>query len=248
MLDDTADKIKGLAVGGVDYITKPFQEEEVLARVETQLALLWTQKRLQEQVAELDAFARTVAHDLKNPLGVITSYASFLVENWSNLGGDELTKLLGDIERVGYKAVKIVDSLLLLASLQKSELEAQSLNMADIIGEIQNRLVSMIAAYHGDIILPTEWPVSLGNALWVEEVWMNYLSNGLKYGGRPPRLELGAAAHPEGMIRFWVRDNGPGLLWRNKPSYLPNFLVSARLRSGKVTVWVCRLFGASSRN
>jgi len=44
----------------------------------------------------------------------------------------------------------------------------------------------------------------------VEEVWENYLSNALKYGGRPPRVEVGATVQSEGWIKFWVRDNGPG--------------------------------------
>jgi two-component system, sensor histidine kinase and response regulator len=44
----------------------------------------------------------------------------------------------------------------------------------------------------------------------VEEIWVNYLSNGLKYSGQPPRLKLGATKSGD-VIRFWVRDNGPGL-------------------------------------
>jgi len=52
---------------------------------------------------------------------------------------------------------------------------------------------------------------AVGYAAWVEEVWLNYLSNGLKYGGRPPQLELGADTQPDRMIRFWVRDTEPGL-------------------------------------
>jgi sigma-B regulation protein RsbU (phosphoserine phosphatase) len=47
-LDETHDKVKAFSVGGVDYITKPFQLEEVLARVETHLALRRLQKRLQD--------------------------------------------------------------------------------------------------------------------------------------------------------------------------------------------------------
>ena len=41
--------------------------------------------------------------------------------------------------------------------------------------------------------------------------WVNYLGNAIKYGGQPPRLESGADTQPDGMICFWVRDNGPGL-------------------------------------
>ncbi len=51
----------------------------------------------------------------------------------------------------------------------------------------------------------------MGYAPWIEEVWANYLSNGLKYGGQPPLLEIGADRQDDGNIRFWVRDNGPGL-------------------------------------
>jgi signal transduction histidine kinase len=48
----------------------------------------------------------------------------------------------------------------------------------------------------------------------VEEVWVNFLSNALRYGGTPlavPRIELGAAPHSDGMARYWVRDHGPGI-------------------------------------
>jgi signal transduction histidine kinase len=71
----------------------------------------------------------------------------------------------------------------------------------------------MISEYQGEIELSSRpaWPMVLGYAPWLQEVWANYLSNGLKYGGWPPRLTLGAAPQSNGMIRFWVQDNGPGL-------------------------------------
>lgn len=53
-LDDTRDKIKAFSAGGVDYITKPFQEAEVLARVETHLALQKLRKELEEKNARLE--------------------------------------------------------------------------------------------------------------------------------------------------------------------------------------------------
>jgi signal transduction histidine kinase len=51
----------------------------------------------------------------------------------------------------------------------------------------------------------------LGYGPWVEEVWVNYLSNGIQNGGHPPILELGGSAAPAGMARFWVRDHGEGI-------------------------------------
>jgi signal transduction histidine kinase len=89
------------------------------------------------------------------------------------------------------------------------------LDMAAIIAEVQQRLAYMIEEYQAELVLPASsaWPTALGYAPWVEEVWANYLSNAIKYGGQPPRLELGATVLEEakGMVRFWVHDNGPGL-------------------------------------
>jgi signal transduction histidine kinase len=83
--------------------------------------------------------------------------------------------------------------------------------VADLVGE-----------HHAQFALPAAWPVALGYAPWVEEVWVNYLSNAIKYGGCSPKIELGAAllSYPSpfggenrggGIIRFWVRDGGVGL-------------------------------------
>jgi len=85
------------------------------------------------------------------------------------------------------------------------------LAMGDIVAQALDRLTMMSAEYQGQIILPDTWPMALGYSPWIEEVWLNYLSNGLKYGGQSPHLELGATPQPDGMIRFWVRDSGPGL-------------------------------------
>ena len=59
--------------------------------------------------------------------------------------------------------------------------------------------------------MPREWVAGFGYVPWVEQVWINYLSNGMKYGGTPPCLELGSSLDANGQARFWVRDNGPGL-------------------------------------
>ena len=68
-MDDVADKVKAFEAGGVDYITKPIEQEEVLARVATHLQLRRLQLRLEKRteqlergIQELDGFARTGYH------------------------------------------------------------------------------------------------------------------------------------------------------------------------------------------
>ncbi len=210
-LSETTDKVKGFEVGAVDYVTKPFQQEEVSARINTHLSIRSLQNRLQEQIAELDAFAHTVAHDLKNPLGVIISYNDLLISYGEEIDQDELQGIIQDMYRSGQKANNIIQELLLLASVKKEAVNTGPIDMRSTIFQAQSRLEHVILEYQGKITLPDEWPIAIGYSPWVEEVWANYLSNALKYGGRPPRVEFGATPQSDGTIKFWIRDNGPGL-------------------------------------
>ncbi len=166
---------------------------------------------LQARNEELDAFAHTVAHDLKNPLAIIISSANGLEHYNATLEDEERQELLGLIGRTAFKMNKIIDNLLLLGQVRKVEVQAEPLDMGAVVAEARQRLAQLIEEHQAEIILPDAWPAALGYGPWVEEVWANYLSNAIKYGGQSPRAELGATAQPDGMIRFWVRDNGPGL-------------------------------------
>ena len=160
---------------------------------------------------ELDAFAHTVAHDLKAQMGLIIGFAEVLEQDYAELPDEELGRHLCMMARNGRKMSNIIDELLLLAEVRKVEAGMGPLDMASIVTEAQQRLAHMIGEHQAEIILPDTWPVALGYAPWVEAVWVNYLSNAIKYGGGPPRVEVGATVQPDGMIRFWVQDNGPGI-------------------------------------
>ncbi|MEE8391034.1 MAG: response regulator [Anaerolineae bacterium] len=184
--------------------------------------------QLQAHNEELDAFADTVAHDLKIPLSSVIGFAEILEEIHSELPGEDLRRYLHLISRGGRKMSNIISELLLLARVRKTEVELKPLDMASIVAEATQRLDRMLKQSQAKIIIPETWPVALGHGLWVEEIWVNYISNALKYGGQPPRVELGFGTHtarlsltqpqpddkaktPDGKICFWVRDNGPGL-------------------------------------
>ena len=210
-LDDVQGKVKSFELGGVDYITKPFQAEEVLARVNSHITIHQLQRRLREQVDELDAFAHTVAHDLKNPLSYIITMAEFINVQYADKIPEALVPHLQKMENASYRGVNIIDELLLLSSVRKQDIKLGPVNMSHVISQAQDRLSFMMTNYAGEISAQDSWPTALGYGPWIEEVWVNYLSNGLKYGGKPAVLELGATPQPDGMIRFWVKDNGPGL-------------------------------------
>ncbi len=217
-LGNLSDKVKGFEVGGVDYITKPFQNQEVLARVRTHLALRRMRRDLQEsneqlksQNEALDAYARTVAHDLKNPLNLILNFARLIEEEevLEGVNAEDLRHIIQSAERMNH----IIHDLLLLAQMRKEFIEPVRVNMKAVVRQSLDRLAADIRAQGAHVVEPETWPDGEGIASWLQAVWVNYLSNALKYGGEPPKITL--FAEPDGgrpgYIRYGVKDNGRGV-------------------------------------
>jgi PAS domain S-box-containing protein len=174
--------------------------------------LLALNAALSAQNEELNAFSHTVAHDLKNPLSVLQGFAEFLSGEYTETEDLNLRLGLDAICENARRINIIINELLLLAEVrQVEEIPPRPLDMGALVEETVQRLHNLIAEYQAEIIVAKEWPTAIGHAPWVAEIWVNYLSNAIKYGGRPPRAELGADQSPDGGVRFWVRDNGKGL-------------------------------------
>lgn len=171
------------------------------------------QQQAQDQaqmVHELDAFAHTVAHDLKSPLAWVAGYADLLQED-GMLTPAERVESVQMIQQGAQKMQRIIDELLLLAAVrQQSDVPRQPLNMRAVPTEVRLRLAPLLDEAQAVFVLPDGWPPVLGYAPWIEQVWTNYISNAIKYGGTPPRIELGAASVGD-QVCFWVQDNGLGL-------------------------------------
>jgi signal transduction histidine kinase len=185
---------------------------EIGERAKAEQALLQQTLELQGQNAELDAFTHTVAHDLKTPLTGMIGHAQLLEEVGPQLAEDDIAISLRAIVRSGQKMSAIINDLLLLAHVRSaSNVPFTMLRMRDIVAEAEARLNETLEAARATLIYPQTWPDAHGYAPWVEEVWVNYISNAVKYGGEPPRIELGAEPAGAGFVRLWVQDNGAGL-------------------------------------
>ena len=181
---------------------------------------VFAEKEREQLISELDAFAHTVAHDLKAPLMLVRGYARLLLDEVSDQpeaeGQETLSvrKTLGIIDNGAAKMSNIIDELLLLASTRKSaDVQKSALDMVAIAKQAIARLQLMIEERKAEFVFVDsgEWPVATGYAPWIEEVMANYISNAIKYGGELPRIEFGAMLQDDDMVRFWVRDNGQGI-------------------------------------
>lgn len=189
-----------------------------------------TQEELQQHALELrarneelDAYAHTVAHGLKNVLQLMMGHCGLLMGSHSEMSPEKIQTTVKQVDIAAQKMNDIIESLMLLSGIRREALTLEPLDMVPIIDEVKNRLRAMIEEYQADIILPEAWPTALGYAPWIEEVWDNYISNAIKYGGSPPRVYLGGKETEDGMVRFWVRDNGDGIPEKMRPLLFSSF-------------------------
>lgn len=162
-------------------------------------------------IEDLDAYARTVAHDLKNPISGVIGLTDFIKDDISNGNQDSAFELLDMLHEQGHKMIKIVDELLLLSRIRKEDIVPAVIDMNSVVNDSISRLCRQTEDQDAIFNLPEQWPVVLGHSQWLEEVWVNLISNALKYGGKPPKILMGSEKLEDGRFRFWIQDNGNGL-------------------------------------
>ena len=209
------------------------QVEQRTAELQQQSQQLARQAdELRGQNRDLESYAHTVAHDLKIPLTTVIGLAGLLREMRQSMPEQQVADALTTIHRTSLKMAQIIDALLTLASLRSDRpLAPQLLHSRQIVDECINRLQPMIEQSGAELEVAKHWPAALGRADWVEAVWTNYLSNAIKYGGMPAKIELGATRQDDGQIRFYVRDHGPGI---EHQDYARLFQPFSRLQPGTV--------------
>jgi two-component system sensor histidine kinase/response regulator len=196
---------EGMDLGAEDFIVKPFTEDQVLSSIRARLE----KKSLLD---ELDAFAHTVAHDLKNPIAVVSMRAQLLRTMWDTADDAALLKHVDELDKNTTRLNNIVDELLMLAGVRRQTVVPKRVEMSAVVHEALGRIENLIQQSQATVEQPATWPAALGHGPWVAEVWSNYLSNAVKYGGQPPSIRLGAdVIAARGCVRFWVQDNGAGL-------------------------------------
>ncbi len=193
---------------------------------------------LEERNAELDAFAHTVAHDIQNMLARIVGFAELLKMDLSSPDSgvpfEEMRKSAAYISNNSRKMSKVVDALLLLAAVRQTEVKLETLSMGKIVDEVLERVSDTLQEKDISLTVTDKWPAAYGYAPWVEEVWYNYISNALKYGGDPPQITIGATKLEEdNEVKFWVQDQGPGIApEQQKTLFAPFTQLSTKRKKG----------------
>lgn len=169
--------------------------------------------QLEVQNVELDAYAHTIAHDLKGPLQPILTY-SWVIE--AQLGASlpaESLRAVRNINESAMNMARMIDQLLWLARLRNVAESVMVVEIQPVVEAAKNRYETQREARGVQIEIQADLPNVMGHAQWVEEVFANLISNAIKYiGPNNPQPKISVRGKRDGdTVRFAVEDNGLGI-------------------------------------
>jgi two-component system sensor histidine kinase/response regulator len=212
---DTPELVQDAQNAGVmGYLLKPLDASEMERTITIAIARHRDTQNLRRLNAELKAYAHTVAHDLKNPLMQVIGYTELLLlDQGDGILTPEKTRQYGMSIMTGSLRMKnTINELLLLAEARDREVTPDILDMMKVVNDVIDSLSMLLENSQAQIDLPEFFPAAIGYEPWITEVWSNYIINAVKYGGKPPLIQLGADILPDSSVKFWIKDNGPGIL------------------------------------
>jgi light-regulated signal transduction histidine kinase (bacteriophytochrome) len=229
-LDGALDKVKAFSAGGADYIIKPFQVEEVLARIANQLTVRHLQRQLAEKNvrlellneeltrsnAELEQFAYIASHDLQSPLQVIVSCADMLSCKYEDNLDANAEHRFEEIINACLRMKNLIQDLLAYSKLGRNIIKFEPADCQTVLEEALANLHFDISST-GACITHSQLPKVMGNSTQLMQLFQNLISNAIKFR-RPsvtPKIEISAEAQDGGEWLIAVRDNGIGIAPEN---------------------------------
>ena len=205
-LHQPADKVKAFSAGCVDFISKPFQSEEVLARIKTHLALRHLNIRLESQNQKLKEESRLreevehmISHSIRGPLTAVKNLPALIEQN-GNMNEKQL-HLLDRIKEAGSRILKIVDNSLGLLRMERGEyvLIPQSIDIVKIIRDIldnekiviKNQAIGIDITINGTALGSDEGCRYVrGEEMLCYNVLYNLIHNAIEASTRGSRIKL----------------------------------------------------------
>jgi signal transduction histidine kinase len=234
---DLGEKLRGLEIGADDYILKPFNPKELIARVTAQVRLRRAQRQLHtyatelerlvdEQVGairrqnqtlaeaqkEMEDFLFIASHDLQSPLVTIAGYTHLLQSRTAAAMGPVELRAAERIQ-LSVKAMQaLIDSLLTLARAHRREPEPTRLDLREMVRQVLGELGPRLDEAHAEVATSDLPAAYFGDATQIAQILRNLVENAVKYRdeSRPLRIEIGCREEPDATTIF-VRDNGVGI-------------------------------------
>ena len=220
-LNSPADLVKGFQVGASDFLSKPFNKEELLVRVMHQIALVDAKRTIERQNRELlatinnrDKMYSVIAHDLRSPMASIRMVLNLAVAAISpDVVGQEIFDLIDKANKESEDVHDLLDNLLKWTKSQTGRLSVvtQDLDLNDIIPGVVD-IFEMIAAtkkitlsYTGSSVI-----VRADNDM-LKTIVRNFMSNAIKFSPEGATIEISVTVPDADFAKISIRDHGVGI-------------------------------------
>ena len=217
--------------------SEPWQPCEIEAALELRSAVIGLVLQQADELAqlnselsrsniELDSFAYIASHDLKEPLRGIHNYASFLIEDYSDILDEEGIKKLNTLTRLTQRMEDLINSLLHYSRLGRSDLVLDSVDLNDLVAGVID-VIQMSKPEAASFSVPETLPTIECDRTQLTELLTNLITNGIKYNNKEQKvIEIGALtplqAREEDILPkgeellinstvYYVKDNGIGI-------------------------------------
>jgi two-component system, sensor histidine kinase and response regulator len=224
---DEESVIAGFQAGAADYVTKPFNSAELLARVQTHLQLKYSRDALQKRNQELqeaiemkNRFLSIASHDLKNPLGVVMGFSAILAQEPLIQANTDFSEIVGTLQKASTRMFELVTELLDTAALEMGRIDLQlsrvplnilvQQSVSHYFAQAQAKEQEILLSVVDDAIVTV-----MGDFSRLKQIIDNLLNNAIKYAPlkSPIQIQLLQTAN-RAQIR--IQDHGPGFSEEDK--------------------------------
>jgi len=219
-----ATAVEAMKSGALDYILKPFKLSAILPvldraltvrrlrmeNAELERSLRGRTVELEAANKELDAFSYSVAHDLRAPLRSIDGFSHALLEDYASVLGNEGTQYLAHIRESAQNMTELIDALLMLSRVSRSELQHERVDLSALAGDIVSELRLAQPDRQVETVIASGL-IAEGDGRLLRAALENLFANAWKFTAPRdrPRVEF-AASLRDGQPTYFIRDNGAG--------------------------------------
>jgi len=210
---DSENIVRGFEMGAVDYITKPFNKGELIARIATHIDLKVSREKLSELNAAKDKFFAIIAHDLRNPTFALKLLLHQLAKDYSSYSKEEILHYLNGLEDATENLHVLLEDLLLWSKSQWGGLVNQSerIHLKSIVDDKISQCQSAANNKYIEIksTIGTEIYVH-ADMMMLKTVLLNLISNAIKFTNSHGIIEIGEKATDK-FILVSIKDSGMGM-------------------------------------
>jgi two-component system, sensor histidine kinase and response regulator len=207
------DLVRGFEVGGVDYITKPFNSAEMLIRVKTHVDLAMAKNKIIEMNKTRDKLYSIIAHDIRSPFSAIRQTLEALSSGLIEPDSEDFKKIIFHLSEEASETSTLLDNLLAWTGKQ-----GENITLVPITTNVYNILIECIQLLRGNaknknIDIKIDIPLDLEafiDEVTIHTVFRNLISNAIKFTPQDGYIYINSKIN-DGFIEIMIKDTGVGI-------------------------------------